>query len=242
MAASARLAVEQQATQQAVAAAASATAATQGATPPTPGAAPAAPPHAHALQHQQQQSAAAAVAASKDLFLVNLFGLCVAGQVAGADVAPAARLPAGVAASAFVQHVLISLAAVARHLDSAGAPAAAAAEGADATANGLAGGDDEGSAGGVVSMGSCRYACHCCFIHDSPRPADSAAAARAAARLLGWAAGAEGVNAAEGRDGVTGLQTLAAAGPPALLAAFVQVRARARVGGEGREEQGGATA
>ncbi|KXZ54121.1 hypothetical protein GPECTOR_5g222 [Gonium pectorale] len=193
-----------------------------------------APQHAHAQALQQAQ---ANVYASKDLFLVHLYALTVSAAMTDAAAlgagagAPATVLAAATASTAagsssaaavFQGHVLTSLACVVRHLSEGGGgeavsyeqPPAATAEAAAAAAAAAA-------ASIYLTVGCCRYACHCCFIHDPIRGAEVLAAVRSAARLLVWCSGADGVNAAD-RDGCGALHILAAGGTAPLLAAFIE--------------------
>ncbi len=172
---------------------------------------------------------------SKDLFLVQLYGLTVAGALSDAAVfgpdvrtalhsavdtvlTPTAAALAGVSpgvnggstpflnsVSVLHAHVLGCMAGIVRHLAEAG----------DGVSY-----DESAGPGARLGVGCCRYACHCCFIHDSVRGADVLAAVRAVASLLALGGGADGVNATD-RDGCGVLHLLAVSGMAPLLAAYI---------------------
>jgi hypothetical protein len=74
---------------------------------------------------------------------------------------------------------------------------------------------------GAVDVGCCRFACHCCYLHDPVSEANLQAAGSAAALAL-CCAGPGAVNAAD-REGCTALHRLAAAGLAGCLQAFIAV-------------------
>lgn len=73
----------------------------------------------------------------------------------------------------------------------------------------------------AVDVGCCRFACHCCYLHDPLCEADLRAASTAAALAL-LCSGGEDINAAD-KDTLTLLHRLAAAGLASCLEAVVAV-------------------
>ncbi|PNH06439.1 hypothetical protein TSOC_007210 [Tetrabaena socialis] len=151
--------------------------------------------------------------ASKDLFLVHLYSLTVAAAVAGA--ASGCGPGSAAAASSYQAHTLACLAGVVQHLSEGGGGDVVSYDEPPSPADGGA------AAAAPLAVGCCRYACHCSYVHDPVRGADAVAAAAAAARVLLWAGGADGVNACDPRDGCGPLHLLAAGGTAPLLGAFV---------------------
>ena len=173
---------------------------------------------------------------------MHLFSLTSAAAMTDPAAFGAATVTAAAAASAnsssvgaYQAHVLTCLSGVARHLTEGGGGDTISYEAAVAATEPAAAGEPAAEPpapapaaisatdmAATLTVGCCRYACHCCFIHDTVRGVEVLAAVRAAAALLRWCAGADGVNAADVRDGTTALHVLAAGGAVPLLAAFIQ--------------------
>ncbi|GIL69844.1 hypothetical protein Vretifemale_639, partial [Volvox reticuliferus] len=174
--------------------------------------------HSQQAHHVVREQAQQQVYASKDLFIINVYALTVAGALIEPN--PMAGGPgAGVS---YQSQVLNCLTSLVRHLSEGGGSGVVEPIVFDETPSGRTTAVTERPPAPYLCVGCCRYACHCCFIHDLVRGADVVAACRAAARLQIWCGGGpDGVNATD-RDGCGALHFLAASGVAPLLAAFIE--------------------
>jgi len=140
-------------------------------------------------------------ASEKDIFCIQVFGLTLVSLLDRSEV-----IPQSDQISQYIQDVHGAIGYITRYIDEGGEEFFF---------------DNSNASERAVEVSCCRYACHCCFIHESCSIHEIIAAVMAVAKLLSVNE-CDGVNSVDS-EGMTVLHKLAKAGLQECLEAFVRV-------------------